>query len=383
MIELPYGRTPYPLDLPGREVTVVEAAALSQPAAVEGLIDDALRSPIGRPRVESMVSTGARITVVVSDPTRSEPRAPFLRALRERIQSVNWTIAVATGTHGACDLSKLEIPDELLAGATIVNHDGHQLAELVELGTTAHGTPVRVHRCVVEADLVIATGCIRPHYFAGFGAGVKAVFPGLGEAVAIRKNHELKQEPTSRAGIFVGNACRDDLEQAAAMIATPMFLLNGVCGPDAAVHDVVAGDPVAAFRAGAMRAQVWFGARAPRAPLVIASDRLPVTASLYQAAKIAAAAAPLVAPGGDLVIAAECADGTGPLSVVNDAIFRIGVLPRLAAGVSIWLVSSLSEHQVAQTMVRHAKTVEQVAAQRSGHIVVIPSASQLLLEASS
>ena len=70
--------------------------------------------------------------------------------------------------------------------------------------------------------------------------------------------------------------------------------------------------------------------RARPAPLVIASDALPVTASLYQAAKIAAAAAPLVEPGGTLVVAAECTDGIGPLDVVNEAIFRIGVLPRLA-----------------------------------------------------
>ena len=30
---------------------------------------------------------------------------------------------------------------------------------------------------------------------------------------------------------------------------------------------------------------------------------------------------------------AECADGIGPLDVVNEAIFRIGILPRLAPGV--------------------------------------------------
>ncbi|MGE0872676.1 MAG: lactate racemase domain-containing protein [Kofleriaceae bacterium] len=380
MLELPYGRTPYPLDLRGRAVTVVEAAPLSQPAPIESVITAALRAPIGRPTVESMVSRNDRVTVIVSDPTRVEPLAPWLRALRERLPPVRWTLAIATGTHGPCDPRLLGISDDLLDGMTIVNPDGHQPAQFVELGETTRGTPVRIHRCVLDADLVIATGCIRPHYFAGFGAGVKALFPGLGEASAVRQNHRLKQHPSSRAGIFVGNACRDDLEEAAAMVATPTFLLNGVCGPDGAVHEVVAGDPVVAFRVGANLARAWFTVTGAVSQLVIASDRLPVSASLYQAAKIAAAATPLVAPGGDLVIVAECGDGTGPLPVVNEAIFRIGVLPRLAAGASIWLVSSLPEDVIGQTLLRYAPSVEWMLERSTTPVLVIPHASQLILE---
>src|SRR3954470_3111135 len=79
----------------------------------------------------------------------------------------------------------------------------------------------------------------------------------------------------------------------------------------------------------------------PRAaPLVIASDPLPVSASLYQAAKIAAAAAQFVEPQGVIIIVAECADGIGPIDIVNEAIFRIGVLPRLPPGVRLVLISS-------------------------------------------
>ncbi len=230
---------------------------------------------------------------------------------------------------------------------------------------------------------MIATGCIRPHYFAGFGAGVKAIFPGLGEAGAIRANHTLKTQPGARAGVVDGNPCREDLEEAVAMVPTPAFLLNGVCGPDGLIHAAVAGELRAAFRAGADLARAWFTVRAPRAPIVVASDALPVTASLYQAAKIAAACADLVEPGGTLVIAAECPDGTGPLPVVNESVFRIGVLPRLAPGVSIRLVSALSPSKVACTLVDHAASIESVLAERSGRVVVIPRASQLIIEASS
>jgi nickel-dependent lactate racemase len=387
-IVLPYGRAPYPVDLAGFAGTVhiVRAAPLPAAPLLAPLIDAALDAPIGRPL---LAPCGPRVTLVVSDPSRAEPRAAYLRAIRERLPpNSRLTIAVATGTHGPADTSALGLPADLLADATLVNHDGHAPENLVDLGTTPRGTPVRVHRCLVDADLVVATGSIKPHYFAGFGAGVKAFFPGLGEAKAIRINHAMKTQPRAIAGVTVGNPVRDDLEDAFRLLPTPSFLLNGVCAPgdeSSSIHAVVAGDPISAFRAGCERARPWFTARAPRSPLVIASDALPVSASLYQAAKIAAAAAPLVAENGTLAIVAECPDGVGPLETVNEAILRIGVLPRLAVGARLVLVSGLSRSTVDATLCTYAPSVASLVddLRRSAHaqvITVIPRASQLLLE---
>lgn len=348
---------------------MLETAALPPPRALDELLDAALAAPIGAalPRF----SPSDRITVIVSDPTRKEPRAEMLAALRRHLPGGRWTIAVATGTHGPCDVAALGVD------GPVINHDG--ASDIVELGITRRGTPVRVHRCLVETDHVVATGCIRPHYFAGFGAGAKALFPGLGERVAIRINHRLKMDDGARAGIVDGNPCRDDLEEAARMVPAPAFLLNCVAGPDDQIHAAVAGDLAAAFRAGAALAKPWFTVRAPRAPLVVASDALPVTATLYQAAKIAAAAAPLLADGGRLVLVAECAEGTGPLDVVNEAIFRIGVLPRLPPGASIGLISALPPEVVERTLLSAVTELPPL----TSDALVIPRASQLLCEPSS
>lgn len=377
-VDLPYGSRPYPVDLGGRDTRVLAAPELPAPAPLDELLDGALTAPIAAtlPRL----AAGARVTVIVSDPSRHEPRAAMVAALRRHLGPGRWTFAVATGTHGSCDVRALGLDG--VGADRIVNHDGE--SGIVELGTTARGTPVRVHRCLLEADLVIATGCIRPHYFAGFGAGAKALFPGLGETAAIRINHRLKTAPGARAGIVDGNPCREDLEDAVRLIPTPMFLLDAIAGPDDRIHAAVAGDVFAAFRAGADLARPWFTVRAAPAPLVIASDAVPVTASLYQAAKIAAAAAPLVAAGGTLVVVAECADGTGPLETVNEAIFRIGVLPRLPAGARLVLVSSLDAETVSRTLLVHAATVETaIAGAPPGRVLVVPRASQLICEATS
>ena len=375
---MPYGRVPLRVEVGSRDIEVIRPVALPPPRPLAELLAAALDAPIAARPLRALAAPGARVTVIISDPTRTEPRSAFLAAIRERLPGVRLTIAVATGTHGPCRLEDLDIDP---GDASVIDHDGHRADDLVELGTTPRGTPVRVHRCVIDADLVIATGCIRPHYFAGFGAGSKAIFPGLGEATAIRINHRMKTEPGARAGIVDGNPCRDDLEAAARLVPTPTFLINGVCGPDNAIHAVVAGDLFAAFRAGVDLARPWFTVRARRAPIVLASDALPVSASLYQAAKIAAAVAPLVEPNGVLAIVAECAAGIEPLHTVNEAIFRIGILPRLPAGCRLVLVSSLAPEIVNQTLCEHASSVEAVLA-RAGAVLAIPRASQLICEPS-
>ncbi|HUS29737.1 MAG TPA: lactate racemase domain-containing protein [Kofleriaceae bacterium] len=399
-VELPYGRFPLAFDAGAHPVTVVKAAELPEPPPVRQLLISALASA-ARP-TGSLAEASERVTIIVSDPTRKEPRQELLTALSEYIDTkTRVTLAVATGTHGPCRIEDLGISQRSLQNAhAIVNHDGHSDVDLVDLGTTTRGTPIRVHRCLVEADVVIATGCIRPHYFAGFGAGAKAFFPGLGQAAAIRMNHRLKTEPLSRAGIVDGNPCREDIEEAVAKIPTRKFILNGVAGPDDRIHAVVAGgrddsarftdrhetiDEV--FRRGVSISRPWFTARARRAPLVIASDDLPVTASLYQAAKIAAAVAPLVEENGTLALVADCHEGVGPLETVNEAIFRIGILPRLPQGVRLVLISSLAPDVVAQTLCNYAPSIDALIAElalpSSAPITVVPRASQLLCEAHS
>lgn len=379
MVSLPYGRAPYPLELRGRAAIFLELPAPPPAQPVRPLLNAALDTPIDLPTIERLVGIGGRVTVIVSDHTRREPRADFLAALRARLPDRRWTLAIATGTHGRCGLERLGIPPELVRDMAVVDHDGHRDEALVVLGTTAHGTVARVHRCVVEADLVLATGCIKPHYFAGFGAGVKAVFPGLGAARDVRHNHELKAAPGAIAGIVDGNPCRADLEAVVALVPTPIFLLDGVCASDGSVFAAVAGDPRAAFRRGVELARSQFTVRAEPADLVIASDDLPVTATLYQSAKIAAAMAPLVKPDGLLLLVAECHEGIGGLEVVNEKIFRIGILPRLAAGVRLGLVSSLEADIARTTLLEPFDSIATALSEIQGSVLVAPRASQLLL----
>ncbi|HUS65002.1 MAG TPA: lactate racemase domain-containing protein [Kofleriaceae bacterium] len=365
---------------------VTRAPALAVPVEpVEALLRGALDRPIGAEPLERRVGSGDRVLVVVSDATRTEPRNALLDAALERIPAgASVTLAVATGTHGPCGVERLGLSPTVTARIDRwIDHDGADRAALVEIGTTSRGTPVALHRAVLDADLVVATGCIVPHYFAGYGAGIKAIFPGLGGSVEVRINHRLKEEPRARAGVLDGNPCREDLDEVADMLPRAPFLLDLVVDDGGVARAAVAGDVRAAFRAGAVMCEPLYRVRAAPARCVVVSGGHPVTASLYQASKLVAAAAPLVADGGTVIIVADCADGVGPLDVVNRGIYEIGLKPRLPRDHRVVLVSSLAREVVAPTYCEWAPSLEAALAEAPGGAepLVLPSAARLLCEA--
>jgi nickel-dependent lactate racemase len=373
---LGWGRERLAIDVP-LAARVVAPPPPPPSRALTSLLAEALASPIGAAPLGGRVARGARVTVIVSDATRDEPRAALLEAVRAAIGvDVELTVAIANGTHRPGPIEALGLPE--WARRRVVNHDAWDDGAFEDVGVTARGTRVRFPHWLRRADMVVATGRIRPHYFAGYGAGAKAVFPGLGHHQDIRANHRLKAEPGVGLGRVEGNPCRDDLEEAAALLGRESFLLDVVLDDEGGAQAAVAGDVRLAFRAGVEACRPLCEAGVPRADIVVVSERLPVAGSLYQASKLLAPAAACLRPGGVVVLAAECPDGTGPLETVNEGIFRLGLRPLFAGEPLIYLVSSLPEDVVATTYGRFAPSVESVLARHAGDLLVLPSAGSLL-----
>ncbi len=350
LVELAYGRKPLVIRAPAgsqiADVVKTNNSSKGSPSSLDLLLEQALAAPIGQPPWNECAAVAQRVLVIVSDQTRIEPRAKFLSALRSGLRNNSVvTVAIANGTHPPAPIEALGLPDWV---DEVINHDARDPHQLVSLGCSGRGTPMIVNRAVLEADLIVLTGSIRPHYFAGFGAGVKALFPGLGQNAAIRINHRLKRKSRARPGIVDENPCRDDMEQIIGQVGAPLFLLNTVVDSTGQAQAVVAGDVIAAHRVGCGLARPFFEIRAPRAKRIIVSDSIPVAASLYQASKMIAAVAPLLLDGGTIFIAAECPEGIGgSYEVVNKAIFELGIKPRLPPTHQICLLSSMTEEQVA------------------------------------
>ncbi|HJZ87806.1 MAG TPA: lactate racemase domain-containing protein [Polyangia bacterium] len=382
-----YGSRPLPLP-DGLAASFLLPPHPPPEADLEEVLVRALGAPIQSQPLRALAPAGSRVTVIISDATRDEPRGLLFRSVRRELAHLadeQVTIAIANGTHTPGPPEALGLGREVLQRHRVVNHDATDLASLVELGQTSRGTRVRVHRALVDTDLVVATGRIKPHYFAGYGAGAKALFPGLGAREDIRQNHKLKQHPSARLGRIAGNACREDVEDAVRLIQARTFLLNVVMASDRPVG-AVAGDLIAAHRRGCELARPYCEVAGEPADIVITSDALPTTINLYQASKLLAPAGWLLRSGGVAILAAECPRGTGPLDVVNEAIFRIGIRHYFAGAdePTIYLVSSLPESVVAQTYCRYAGSVEDALSKaraqlgEGARVLVLPRAGDLI-----
>src|SRR5512133_2887520 len=319
-----------PLECPapaGVRLRVVEPPRPPPVPDLDAALDAALAHPTGARPLATVATARTRVVVVVSDASRDEPRAALFAAVRRALAAVpddHVTIAVANGTHAPGPLDRLGLPEDVLRRHRVVNHDARDLAATVEMGRTSRGTRVRVNRCVAEADLVVSTGRVKPHYFAGWGGGVKGIFPGLGLEEDVRQNHELKADPASSLGRADANPCREDLEEAVRRIGRDTYLVNAV-EVGGVVVGAVAGDVVLAHREGVRMARPWCEVEADPADAVVVSAPLPVSASLYQASKLIPPAGLLLKEGGVVIVCAECPEGTGPLAVVNEGIFELGV----------------------------------------------------------
>jgi nickel-dependent lactate racemase len=96
-----------------------------------------------------------------------------------------------------------------------------------------------------------------------------------------------------------------------AKATAPDFLLNVTLNQEREITGVFAGDLLAAHRAGVAfaRQTAMQPVAAPFDVVITSNSGYPLDLNLYQAVKGMAAAARIVKPGGDIVVAAECWDG--------------------------------------------------------------------------
>ena len=387
MIELGYGARPLRLELPpGLEAEVLAPPSPPPVADLRAALAGALAQPIGSRPLRQVATARTRAVVIVSDASRDEPRAELFEAVRAELGALpddQITLAVANGTHQPGPVERLGLPAEVLRRHRVVNHDARDESRLVEMGRTSRGTRLRVNRCLAEADLIVTTGRVKPHYFAGYGGGTKGIFPGLGHNDDIRQNHRLKADPASSLGRADLNPCREDLEEAARRLGRDTFMLN-VVEAGGIITGAVAGDIVLAHRAGVRLLKRWVEVRAAPAPLVVVSAPLPVAGSLYQASKLVPPAGLLLQDGGVVIMAAECPEGTGPLQTVNEGIFALGVRRFLPERYTLLLVSGMDEATVGRTYARHAPSLEAAVAEAArlmggrGRVIVMPDAGDLV-----
>ena len=268
---------------------------------------------------------GGRVAVVVADKTRLCEYDRYLPVLLDRLeakgaQPAHITFYIAYGTHPVqSDRESRAAYGDLFSRCRFVHHDCTDDACFADLGTTKRGTPVRVRKDILDADLVITFGAVSHHYFAGYGGGRKLIFPGLGQRTAIYRNHSLFLDPQSRTlstgcrpGHLDGNPLAQDLAEIESHRPADLSI-HGILDNHGTVCRLMVGSGVDPFRQACeyhgLHCEIAAGDGYDR--VVASCGGYPKDINFIQAHKAIHHAAAFVKDGGALIVFAQCRDGIG------------------------------------------------------------------------
>src|SRR5262245_24853280 len=146
-IQLQYGDSGLPIDVPKSNVTVVAPRFLSGMGDEALAFRSAVRSPIGSPPVKSLIASTDRVAVVIPDITRPLPTDRLLPWLFEELSHVpseNLVIINGTGSHRPNTEAELAamVGAGIAARYRVVNHSAHDSSTLVHVGAMPDGHAV-------------------------------------------------------------------------------------------------------------------------------------------------------------------------------------------------------------------------------------------------
>ena len=203
----------------------------------------------------------------------------------------------------------------VLATVRVENHFARDEAGHVNLGPTAtRGTPVKIDRRFVDADLRIATGLVEPHFMAGYSGGRKVVAPGVAHADTIRTFHSARfmGDPLARQCNLNGNPLHEEQLQIVRKIGE-IYGLNTVIDEARNLAQVTFGEIIASHAASVAFVRKMVEIKVPQRfrTVVTSAGGYPLDETYYQTVKGMVTPMDILEPGGTLIIASECSEGFG------------------------------------------------------------------------
>lgn len=304
----PEGR---PFDVPpGHDATLHRAALPTTIPNEDGLLREALASPIRAPPLDEAIAGARRVLLLVDDGTRGTPVHRILPHLEDALRGKDVTLLTAQGTHRR--MSPAELDAKLGPCARrwrIAQHDWRDEEAHVRLGETRGGMPIVVNRLVAEADLVLGIGQVGVHAIMGYSGGAKIVHPGVSGAATEAWTHwEANWRPTEALMGVLENPIRLEIEEGARK-AGLAAVLNVVLDARGRVHHAVHGHPVHAQRAAAHAARRLHETRVGEPVDVVVTDSRPADRDYWQSAKGLYCATLAVKEGGSIVMASPNPEG--------------------------------------------------------------------------
>ena len=325
MYSVPFDRGELEFELPdGWRGTVVESRTVPPVEDVPEALAGALANPTNSPPLRDMAGPGDRVCIVFTDITRASPDHLLVPAILAELSAAgvrdqDITLLCGIGLHrpSTPEEKTTKLGHAIVDRYRVIDNEPLNPGALVSLGRTESGIPLSVHKAAYETDLLIATGIVEPHQYAGYSGGRKTLAVGAaGEAmIAYTHGPHMIDDPATRLGRIEGNPFHEAITEAARR-AGLRFIVNVVQDDQKRVAYVRAGEPEAAFRELVAFAKTLYEVPVPQQyDVAVAGVGYPKDANLYQASRAASylffAPSPVVKPGGVFIVPAPCSEGAG------------------------------------------------------------------------
>lgn len=321
---------------PDWPVTILEPH-FAAPINLEREVGAALADPLQSQRLTELANPHARVCIVFTDATRACPDQILVPAiLRELavagVPDDHITLLCATGLHRASTREEkiAKLGQAVVERYRVIDHDPSHCVILSAEGAKnlffdereiprLFGTwnDTSVNSLLLDSDLIIATGLVEPHQYAGYSGGSKTVVIGCGGEKTIEYTHgpRFLDQPGVRLGRVEGNPFQQFVREAAETIGLK-FVVNVVLNGDGEPVAVRAGHPIAVHDALIKIARSGHEVAVDQLyDLIITKADPPKDVNLYQASRAATyiglSAAPPLREGGVLIIEARCPEGAG------------------------------------------------------------------------
>ena len=357
-IELAYGHDGLAVDLPDSlEVHLIRKKPLPLLRNPGDAVSEALARPVACPPLSELARGRQSACILICDITRPVPNHLFLQPMIRELMAAGIpahaiTVLVATGLHRpnlGAELEALIGDPWVLQTVPVVNHDARNASSHIDLGRTkTRGTPVQLDRRFVEADVRIATGLVEPHFMAGYSGGRKVIAPGVAHEDTIRTFHSARfmEDPAAIQCNLEGNPLHEEQLEIVRMLGD-VYALNTVIDDARRLAFVNFGAVIDSHLAA-----VAFAADACTVPverryatLLTSAAGYPLDSTYYQTVKGMVTPMDILAPGSNLIIAADCSEGLGSpafrraqqkLRAQGPEAFLAGLLSKALADVDEW-----------------------------------------------
>ncbi len=322
---VPFGKKEIEFELPpGMSGTLVTSRPVASLPELDAAISRALAHPVHSAPLRELARSARSVCIVFTDITRACPDHALVTAILHELQSAgvmrdHITLLCGTGMHRPSTLEEknVKLGKKVVQDYRVLDHEPMNPQALANLGVGEDGIPFTVNRRAYESDLLVATGIVEPHQYAGYSGGGKTVAIGAGGEPLIAYTHgpKMVDHPGTRLGRIKGNPFQDAVKEVARR-AKLRFIINVVQDDESRPIAVLAGDPQPTFEKLVSSARTVYEVPIPRqVDIAVAGVGYPKDLNLYQATRAVSylffAPTPAVRDGGVFILPAPTPEGAG------------------------------------------------------------------------